>query len=83
MFPTPIKKGYKARYTIEHLRSIHAFHILDNEDGTYVWAEVVDVEEYGPDDRWVVSLRWPNGVRRKVLSTNLEWGTAHLGWDHQ
>ncbi len=83
MNPTPIKKGHKARYSHEHLRSTYAFHILDNEDGTHGWAEVVGVEEFGQDDRWVVSLRWPNGVKRKALSTNLEWSTAHLGGGYQ
>tara|TARA_Y100000401_G_scaffold113400_1_gene114018 strand:- start:367 stop:681 length:315 start_codon:yes stop_codon:yes gene_type:complete len=69
-----IAPGKQARYTGAWLRSTG--NAVDY-DGTNGWAEVVDVAAYcgGALDKeplLIATLSWPNGITRRVLSSNLE-----------
>ena len=69
-----VAPGKQARYTGAWLRSTG--NAVDY-DGTNGWAKVIDVTTLGggslaKDPLLIATLSWPNGITRRVLSTNLE-----------
>lgn len=69
-----IAPGNKARMSAKWLRSTG--NVVDH-DGTNGWADVLDVAAYtgGSLDKnplVIATLEWPNGIRRRVLLSNLE-----------
>lgn len=69
-----ITKGDQARYTGAWLRNTG--NALDC-DGTNGWASVVSVSTFTggglPDPLRVATLRWANGIERRVLAANLSF----------